>query len=80
MQTPKIPPSNTPLVGPMVEGVTVAEWCPTPDGSGKPTAVAIVFNCREVGDVVLRLGSRRAVDEMIDALVERGDSVFGKVG
>lgn len=76
-QTPRIPPVNTQLLGPMVEGFTIAEWCRSADGSGHPEAVAVVFNIRSVGDVVLRLRSRRAVDEMIDALRVHADNVFG---
>ena len=75
--TPRIPPSKTELFGPMVEGFTVGEWCPTPDGSGPPQAVAIAFNVRELGDVVLRLKSKRAVDEMIASLAKSRDAVFG---
>lgn len=73
----RVPPRNTQMLGPMVEGFAVVEWCPTPDGSGKPTAVAIVFNVAQFGDVVLRLKSRRAVDATIDALIEHRDVVFG---
>jgi hypothetical protein len=62
----------------MVDGFSVCEWCPTPDGSGAPEAVAVVFNMRSVGDVVLRLRSRRAVDEMIAALEKHRDVVFGE--
>lgn len=75
--TPKIPPANLELLGPMVDGFTIAQWCPTLDGSGPSTAVAIIFNIRELGDVVLRLKSRRAVDDTIEALKESADAVFG---
>lgn len=77
MPTPKIPPKNTQLLGPMVDGFTVGQWCPSTDGGGPATAVAVIFNLQQVGDVVLRLGSRRAVDEMIAALEEHRDAVFG---
>ena len=53
----KTPPSHTEMFGPMVDGFTIAQWCPSPDGSGKPTAVAVVFNVRELGDIVMRLKS-----------------------
>jgi len=78
VNTPRIPPEKTQLIGPDVEGFTIGEWTPSRDGTGKPTAVAVVFNMRQVGDVVLRLKSKRAVNEMIDALKENRDAVFGK--
>lgn len=77
MPTPKIPPTNTQLLGPMVDGFTVGQWCSSPDGSGPATAVAVIFNLQQVGDVMLRLKSRRAVDEMIAALEEHRNAVFG---
>ena len=63
------------LMGPMVEGYSVGAWCPTPDGSGKPEAVAISFKVK-VGDIVLRLKSPRAVDEMIQLLQEYRNEVW----
>ena len=78
MVTPRIPPNKAELFGPMVDGFIIAEWCPSPDGSGDPEAVAVVFNVRRLGDVVLRLKSKRAVDEMIEGLKKHRDSVFGR--
>ena len=72
----RTPPAKTEMFGPMVDGLTVGEWCPTPDGSGKPEAVALVFNVREFGDLVMRLKSRRACNEIIDALTAHRDAVF----
>lgn len=74
---PRMTPAKTALYGPEVVGFTIAEWCPTEDGSGKPEAVAIVFNLHEVGDVILRLRSQRVVDETIAALATHAASVFG---
>jgi len=78
--TPRIPPKNTELEGPMVEGYAVAEWCPTPDGTGPAEAVAVVFNIAGFGDVVLRLKTRRAVNAMIAALIHHRDEVFKGAG
>lgn len=78
VQTPWQVPNKVALLGPVVEGFTVGQWCQSRDGTGKPTAVAVVFNVRSLGDVVLRLHSRRAVDETIQALIEHRDAVFGK--
>lgn len=74
----KVPPPKTEMFGPMVDGFSIAAWCPTPDGSGPATAVALVFNVRELGDIVMRLKSRRAVDETIAALAQHRDEVFPK--
>lgn len=72
------PENNTAMFGPMVHGFEVADWCPTPDGSGPPEAVALVFNVRESGDIVMRLKSRERVDEVIAALAKHRDSVWPK--
>ena len=78
LSQPRIPPANTQLIGPKVQdGVVVAEWCPTPDGSGPATAVALIFNVREFGDIVMRLKSRRVVEELIENLKTHADNVFG---
>ncbi len=69
-------PRNTEMFGPMVHGFTVVQWCPSPDGTGKPTAVALVFNVREMGDIVMRLKSREMVDQTIAALKLHRDAVF----
>jgi hypothetical protein len=71
------PPRNTEMFGPMVEGFSVVQWCPTRDGSGKPEAVALVSDVRELGDIVMRLKSRDAVNQTIAALEEHRDAVFG---
>lgn len=74
--TPRIPPTSVGLLGPMVKGFAVGQWCESADGSGDPVAVAVVLNIAQLGDVVLRLHSRRAVNEMIDALIDQRDEVF----
>jgi len=78
--TGRTAPAKAALFGPAVDGITVAEWCSTPNGSGRPEAVALVFNIRELGDIVMRLKSRRACDELIDALIEHRDAVFTAEG
>lgn len=78
VRMPRTVPSNTQLLGPHVEdGVVVGQWCPTPDGSGPPVAVALIFNLPSHGDIVMRLKSRRAVDEMIRQLEHHAAEVFG---
>ena len=72
-----MPPGRVQLIGPAVQGLTVCSWCPSPDGSGDPVAVALVFNIVEIGDIVMRLKSRRAVDDVIDALQKHKTDVFG---
>lgn len=81
----KLPPMEYrptgPLVGPAVTGYTVASWCPTPDGTGPATAVALVMETRlpvldAQCDIVLRLKSPRAVDEMVQALLRHKRDVW----
>jgi len=61
-----------------IKQYTVGQWCRSTDGTGKPEAVAI---CLELdgfaGALVMRLKTRRAVDDMIAALREHRDGVFG---
>ena len=72
------PPSKepTPLIGVNVKGYAVGSWCPTPDGSGAPTAVAISIETESFGDIVLRMKSPRAVDEFIQALLRHKRDVW----
>lgn len=69
--------------GPIPDGITIEEytvgsWCRSPDGSGKPEAVALCLTVKGLpGPLVMRLKTRRAVDDMIRALKEHRDNVFG---
>ena len=60
----KLPKATGPidlLVGPGVESFTVGSWCPTVDGSGTPTCVAISIRIQGLGDVVVRIKSPQEV-------------------
>ena len=72
------PPTRNPrtLMGPNLLGYTVGGWCPTPDGSGPATAVGVSLEIEGLGDVVLRLKSPAAVDEMVQALLRHKRSVW----
>lgn len=78
----RLPPSErlgTPLVGPNVESYTVGSWCPTPDGTGRPVAVALSLQVRLAGelvDLVVRLKSPERVDQMIQALLRHKRDVW----
>ncbi len=63
------------MYGPVVSGYTVGSWCQSQDGSGPPIAVAISIETG-IGDVVLRLKSPRAVDEMIQTLLRHKRDVW----
>ncbi|HEX4149577.1 MAG TPA: hypothetical protein VHY20_11345 [Pirellulales bacterium] len=65
-----------PLEGPDVESLTVGSWCPTPDGSGEPEAVAISIRIKCGHDVVWRLRSAPAVDEVIQMLLRHKREVW----
>lgn len=70
------------LKGITIEEYTVASWCPTPDGTGPATAVAIDLRIRwnpsTVVSAIMRLKTRRAVDDMIAALQKHRDDVWPK--
>lgn len=64
-------------LGMTIEEYTVGSWCPTPDGTGPAVAVAIELKVNGLPPLVMRLKSRRAVQEMIFALEKHRDDVFG---
>ena len=66
----------SPLKGPMLEGYSIGAWCPSLDGTGKPTAVAFSLQVKGLGDLVLRLKSPRAVDEMVALLLQYKKEVW----
>lgn len=51
-----------------VDGYAVGSWCPTPDGSGKPTAVVLELDLPKVGKVVMRFKSAGELRRFIGAL------------
>lgn len=60
-----------------VEEIDVVEWHPEPDGRGKPEQVHILY--KAVGRdmrLIVRLKSRRILDELAAALIEHGDAVW----
>lgn len=71
---------STPLNGIRILDLQIGSWSPTPDGSGPAEAVALNFqalwNHRWVVDLVLRLKSPRAVDELIAALQKQRADVW----
>jgi hypothetical protein len=64
------------LIGPKVNGYSVGSWCPTPDGSGKPVAVAISLDVSGIGDIVVRLKTPDAVDNMVQLLLKYKQEVW----
>lgn len=79
-------PTPTPNLA-QFEGYTVGQWCPTPDGSGAPTAVVLSVEfsgqhtldgwpCSAIG---LRLKSRHAINTLIEVLEKYRDEVFPEV-
>ena len=65
-----------PLIGPKLEGYTIGSWCPTPDGTGQPTAVALSLQIQGFGDIVLRLKSPERVDKMVQQLLQYKQEVW----
>jgi hypothetical protein len=79
----RLPPMSRnvgPLIGPNLDSYTVGSWCPTPDGSGQPIAVAISFRVLLEPDghmdCVVRLKSPMAVDQMIQCLLRHKRDVW----
>jgi len=58
---------------------SVFEWCPTPDGSGPPEEMHLVFELAGALDgarLAFRIKSRRAADQMVAILERHRDSVW----
>lgn len=70
------------LIGATIEEYTVGSWCPTNDGTGPATAVAIELAIKTKGGdplpLIMRLKTPRAVDAMIAALQKHRDDVWPK--
>ena len=58
------------------EGYTVGAWCPTPDGTGPVTQVHFILHA-SFGDIVIRLKSPDAADELISLLERYRKEVWG---
>lgn len=57
-----------------VDEYFVGSWSPGPEGANTPpTQVHISFDFPDIATFVVRLKSRRAVDEMIATLIEHRD-------
>lgn len=79
MKPHKLPPAERdpiPLTGPNIESFTVGSWCPTPDGTGKPTAVAISIKIAGLGDIVMRIKSPQEVDRIVQMLLRHKRDVW----
>ena len=68
------------LVGLEFKSYTIGSWCPTPDGSEPPTAVALEMEVEGLPPIIMRLKSKRAVDEMIAALERHKQEVWPDAG
>ena len=67
---------SNPLVGPKIEDFSVGAWCPSLDGTGKPTAVAITLKIKSLGDLVMRIKTPERVDEIIKLLTLYKEEVW----
>jgi len=59
-----------------VESFTVGSWCPTPDGSGPPQAVAIAIELESGEQLVCRIKTPQRVDEVIQMLLRHKREVW----
>lgn len=82
MKPYKMPPPegpSGPLTGPYIESFTVGSWCPTLDGSGPATAVAISAHTKLFGapmDIVLRIKSPMELDRIVQMLLRHKRDVW----
>lgn len=73
---PPATPGNRGLEGVNVLSFEVGSWVPNQFNMGKPMAVAIAIQTDGAGDLVLRLKSPRAVDQMIQSLLRHKREVW----
>lgn len=73
------------MVLPQFEGYTVADWCPSLDGSGPAEAVVLVIEFkgsdvraagRPINNIALRIKTRQQMNILIETLEEHRDSVW----
>ena len=80
----KLPPvenNSGPLFGPEILSFGVVDWCPTPDGTGPATAVAIVVEAKwnddiPKMDIVIRIKSPQELDRVVQMLLRHKRSVW----
>jgi len=79
----RIPPVSSrrvALEGLPIVSYTVGDWCNNQDGSGPPEAVAlslkVEFSPGVVADLVFRLKTPRAVDNLIQSLLRHKRSTW----
>lgn len=75
----RLPPpefGGEPLFGRTVKSFTVGSWCPTPDGSGQPEAVALTIELMTDEHIVMRLKTPKAVDQTIQMLLRHKRDVW----
>lgn len=59
-----------------IEHYTIGQWCPSPDGSGKPEAIAISFKIADGCEIFFRLKSRHMVNTFIEIMEKHRDEVW----
>lgn len=61
-----------------LDTIGINEWHPERDGKGKPTQVHLALTPKNYPGVrlIMRLKSRRAIDDLIAALQKHADSVW----
>lgn len=60
-----------------IEEIHVASWCPTPDGTGRPTQVWLTLKLKGMeGHLRLRFTSPRTIGRVINNLRKHRDDVW----
>lgn len=73
---PPMTPHERGLAGVTVESITVGSWVPNQDGTGKPVAVAMAITTNRYGDLVFRMKTPQAVDDIIQMLLRHKRDVW----
>lgn len=58
----------------------VFEWCPTPDGSGPPEQVHVIYDVGGIGKMVVRFKSAGELDRFIAVLTRHRLGVWNQEG
>jgi subtilisin-like proprotein convertase family protein len=73
---PPMTPGDRGLAGVNISGFTVGSWVPNQFSMGKAVAVALAIHTDSHGDLVLRLKTPKAVDDMIQMLLRHKRDVW----
>lgn len=70
--------TNINIVPVEVDSITIANWCPSPDGTGRPQQVHVLLDIcgLEEVSIAIRFKSRRGLDNFVADLLSHANDVW----